>query len=66
MKDQVTVLMEAVRLACFELQKLRDGEQNLEAAVDAIESTLRDPRVTLEVYNLEPFVESPQLAPLLH
>ncbi len=64
MKDHVTALMEALRLAANEIENLRCGKQGLEATVEAIETTLREPHVAQAIQGLEPFVESPRIAPL--
>jgi hypothetical protein len=62
MKDQVTVLMEALRLAQFEIEKLRRRRQGVETTVDNVETILREPHVARAIEGLEPFVESPGIA----
>jgi hypothetical protein len=62
MKDQVTVLMEALRLAQVEIEKLRRRRQGVETTVDNVETILREPRVARAIEGLEPFVESPGIA----
>jgi hypothetical protein len=62
MKDQVTVLMDALRLAQVEIEKLRRRRQGVETTVDNVESILREPRVARAIEGLEPFVESPSIA----
>jgi hypothetical protein len=64
MKNQVIALMEALRLAQVEIEKLRHGKQGLEATVFAIETILHQPHVDQAIQGLEPFVESPHVAPL--
>ena len=41
MNDQVTTLMEALRLSQVEIDKLRRRKQGLKATVDAVESCVR-------------------------
>ena len=43
MKDQVTTLMEALRLSQLEIEKLRRKRQDLTTTVDHVEAILSDP-----------------------
>jgi hypothetical protein len=63
MKDQVTVLMEALRLAQVEIDKLRRRRQGVERTVDNVETILREPHVARAVEGLQPFVVSPSTVP---
>lgn len=63
MKDQLIVLMEALRLSRREIDKLRNRKQGVETTVAAIEHILSDPEVIAAIDNLEPFVPSPSIAP---
>ena len=63
MKDQITVLMEALRLASRELQKFTARKQSRDATLDAVEAILYDPKVKQAVESLEPLVQSPPLVP---
>ena len=65
MNDQVTTLMEALRLSQVEIDKLRRRKQGLKATVDAVEQILRQPHVLQAIEGLEPFVESPATVPSL-
>jgi hypothetical protein len=63
MKDQVTALMEALRLSQAEIEKLRRKRQDVFATVAHIETILADPVVRTAVQNLEPFTPSPSVVP---
>jgi hypothetical protein len=61
MKDQITTLMEALRLSQVEIEKLKRKRQDVFATVAHIESILGDPVVSAAIRNLEPF--APPLVP---
>ena len=63
MKDQITALVEALRLSQLEIEKLRRKRQGLEATVGAVERILADPVVAAAIHNLEPFSASPSVVP---
>ena len=63
MKDQITTLMEALRLSQREITKLKRKQQDVFATVAHIEEILGDPVVTAAVQNLKPFAPSPSLVP---
>lgn len=63
MKDQITALMEALRLSQAEIEKLRRKRQGLETTVSAIERILSEPDVAAAIHHLEPFMPSPPLVP---
>ena len=63
MKDQLTTLMEALRLAGLEVEHFKHKRQSREQTLDALEAILYDPKVRQAIENLQPFVESPSLAP---
>lgn len=63
MKDQLIVLMEALRLSQLEIEKFRRRKQNVEKTVFAVERILHEPQVMAAVSKLQPFVPSPSLAP---
>jgi hypothetical protein len=65
MNDQVTTLMEALRLSKAEIEKFRRRKQGLQATVEAVEHILGNPHVKRAVEGLEPFVESPATVPRL-
>ena len=60
MKDQITTIMEALRLAGVEIEHFKRGRQDRDATLDAIEAILYDPKVMAAVSNIEPFVEYPE------
>jgi hypothetical protein len=63
MKDQITTLMEALRLSQVEIEKLKRKRQDVFATVAHIEGILGDPVVTAAIRNLEPFSASPSVVP---
>jgi hypothetical protein len=63
MKDQITALMEALRLSQIEIEKLKRKRQDVFATVAHIEGIVSDPVVTAAIQNLEPFAPSPSLVP---
>jgi len=64
MKDHVTALIEALRLVNLELDKLCSEKQGPHTTIRAIQMIVREPHVVQAVQGLEPFVESPEIAPL--
>jgi hypothetical protein len=63
MKDQITALMEALRLSQIEIEKLKRKRQDVFATVAHLEGILGDPVVTAAIQSLEPFAPSPSLVP---
>ena len=63
MKDQITALMEALRLSQAEIEKLKRNRQDVFATVAHIEGILADPIVSAAIKNLEPVSSSPTLVP---
>ena len=63
MKDQITALMEALRLSQAEIEKLKRKRQDVFATVSHIEGILGDPVVAAAIQNLEPFAGAPPLVP---
>jgi hypothetical protein len=63
MKDQVTALMEALRLVGAEVERFKRKRQSREETLNAIEAVLDNPIVARAVRTLEPLVEAPGLVP---
>ena len=63
MKNQLTTLMEALRLAGLEIEYFKREQQSREETLDALEAILYDAKVRQAVESLEPFVGSPPLVP---
>ena len=63
MKDQLTTLMEALRLAGLEVEHFKRKQQSREETLNALKAILSDPKVRQAVENLEPLVGSPPLVP---
>ena len=63
MKDQITALMEALRLSQAEIEKLRLRRQGLAATIDRVDEILGDPIVLAAIHNLEPYTASPSVVP---
>ena len=61
MKDQLIILMEALRLSQLEIEKVRRRKQNVEKTVFAVERILHEPDVMAAISNLQPFVPSPSI-----
>jgi len=55
MKDQITPLMEALRLSRAEIEKFKRGGQGLQTTVCAVERILADPAVAHAVQGVEDF-----------
>ena len=53
MKDQITPLMEALRLSRAEIEKFKRGGQGLQTTVCAVERILADPAVAHAVQGFE-------------
>jgi hypothetical protein len=62
-KDQITALMEALRLSQAEIEKLQRKRQDVFTTVSRIESILGDPVVMAAIRNLEPYTASPSVVP---
>jgi hypothetical protein len=65
MKDQITALMEALRLSQTEIEKLKRKNQDVFATVAHIESILGDPVVSAAIHTLEPYYASPSVVPAI-
>ena len=63
MKDQITALMEALRLVEAEVEQFKRRRQSRDDTLEAIEAILDDPKVSSAVRTLEPFIEGPPLVP---
>jgi hypothetical protein len=63
MKDQITALMEALRLSSAEIEKLKRKKQDVFATVAHIEGILGDPVVSAAIRNLELYSVSPSVVP---
>jgi hypothetical protein len=63
MKDQITALMEALRLSQAEIEKLKRKRQSVQTTVAAIEAILADPVVARAIENVEPMTASPGIVP---
>ncbi len=63
MKDQVTALMEALRLVGLELERFKRRRQSRDQTLDAVEAILDDPKVAGAIQTLQPLIESPSLVP---
>jgi hypothetical protein len=58
MKDHVTALMEALRLAKVEIHNWRQGKQDAETAVEAIDAIRQESHVARAVKGLSPSLQS--------
>ena len=63
MKDQITTLMEAVRLMNAEFDRFNLHGQGRDATLNAVEKILNDPKVTGAVASIAPLVDAPSLVP---
>ena len=63
MKDQITALMEAVRLMNAEFDRFNQHGQGRDATLNAVEKILNDPKVTGAVASIAPLVDAPSLVP---
>jgi hypothetical protein len=63
MKDQITALMEALRLCQAEIEKLQRKRQDVFTTVSRIENILADPVVMTAIRNLQPYSASPSVVP---
>lgn len=63
MKDQITTLMEAVRLMNAEFDRFNRHGQGRDATLSAVEKILNDPKVTGAVASIAPLVDAPSLVP---
>ena len=63
MKDQITTLMEALRLAGREFDHFKMKRQGRNETLEALEAILYDPMVRQAVDNLDALVESPSIVP---
>jgi hypothetical protein len=63
MKDQVTILMEALRLVQLELEMFKRQRKYRDGTLNAIEAILNDPKVAAAIQSLEPLVDAPSLVP---
>jgi hypothetical protein len=63
MKDQVTAIMEAIRLVEAEVQKFKRRGKGRDETLDAIEAILDDPKIAGAVRTIETLVHAPRLVP---
>jgi hypothetical protein len=63
MKDQVTAIMEALRLIEAEVEQFKRRRQNRDDTLEAIEAIIDDPQVAGAVRTLETLVDAPRLVP---
>jgi len=63
MKDQVTTLMEALRLVAAAIARFKRKRQNREATLAAIEQVITDPKVVEAEQALQPLVDAPSVVP---
>jgi hypothetical protein len=63
MKDQITTLMEAVRLMSAEFERFNRHGQGRDATLNAVEKILNDTKVTGAVATIAPLVDGPSLVP---
>ena len=63
MKDQITTLMEALRLVSLEVEHFKRRRQGREDTLSAIEAILDDSSVMRAVQSIQPFVQAPALVP---
>jgi hypothetical protein len=65
MKDQITTLMEALRLAGREVNRFKMKRQGCDETLDVLEAILYDPNVRQAVETLDPLIESPSIVPVV-
>jgi len=63
MKDQLTTLLEALRLAGQEVEHFKRQQQGKDETLTRLEAILYDRKVREAIDNLEPFVDAPSLVP---
>ena len=63
MKDQITALMEALRLSRLELDRHRWGSQSSMTTIDNIEQILRKPAIGRAINTIGPLVGVPSIVP---
>jgi len=63
MKDQITALIEALRLVEAEVEQFKRRRQSRGDTLEAIEAILNDPKVSGAIRTLEPVIEGPRLVP---
>ena len=63
MKEQITALMEALRLVSVEIECFKDKRRTRDATLDAIEAIIDDPKVRRAIESIQPLVEAPGLVP---
>jgi hypothetical protein len=63
MKDQVTTLMEALRLVSAAVEQFKRKRQNRDATLAAIESVINDPKVVRAEQALHPLLDAPSVVP---
>ena len=63
MKDQVTAIMEALRLIEAEVEQFKRRRQSRDDTLGAIEAIIDDPQVAGAVRTLETLVDAPRLVP---
>ena len=63
MKDQITAMMEALRLAGIEVEHFKHKRQSRDETLDALEAILYYPKVRSAMELLQPLTDSPPLVP---
>lgn len=68
MKDQLIILMEALRLSQREFDNFRRKKQGVESTLKAVERILHEPDVLAAINNLEPWAPSivPEIEERVH
>ena len=66
MKDQLTTLMEALRLVGVEVEEFKRKQQSSDETLNALEAILYDPTVRQAIEKLEPFWSRPRSCPALY
>lgn len=63
MKDQLTTIMEALRLVGFELDQFKHHRKGRDDTLDAIEAILSDPKVAHAEETLRLLTDAPSIVP---
>jgi hypothetical protein len=63
MKDQITAVLEALRLVELQVEKFKRRAQGRDRTLDEIEGILDDPKVTGALRTLEHITNAPSIVP---
>ena len=63
MKDQITAVLEALRLVELQVENFKRHHQSRDRTLDAIEGILDDPKVTGALRTLEHITNAPSIVP---